>query len=60
MRHWGRCTTKQRRGVICIKGQFYTKELTNATEATQRLNNGIFGRDNVGEYFALAINRKYL
>lgn len=50
MHHWGRCTTKQRKGVICIKEQFYTKELTNATEAAQRLNNGIFRRDNTCDY----------
>lgn len=36
------------------------RERENATEATQRANNGIFGCDNTGDYFSLAINRKYL
>ena len=40
--------------------QLYHRERENATEAAQRANNGIFGRDNTCAYFSHSINRKYL
>ena len=39
--------------------QLHHREQENATEAILHANNGIFGCDNVDEYFAPAIDRKY-
>lgn len=40
--------------------QLHHRERENAIEAALHANNGIFGRDNTGEYFTLANDRKYL
>lgn len=48
------------RRYFLLDNQLHHRERENATEAALHANNGIFGRDNAGDYFSLANDRKYL